>query len=160
MSSDDFDERRRESNEYLNRRQNQLDFEDKLAQRSHAVYRKIRNKYGVVPSDSSDIMPEPRVEVSAAEHALIQAGGHFTLGQCYSDAIDCAEDALKRNPTREEAAEALRIHAAASAKLEIYWQAVEDAEKALELAPDGFSGPVTAENLRAALPRWQLHAED
>ena len=86
-------------------------------------------------------MPEPRVEVSAAVHALIQASGHFTLGQCYSDAIDCAEDALKLNPTREEAAEALRIHAAASAKLEIYWQTIEDAEKALELAPDGFLGP-------------------
>ena len=44
MATDDFDERRRESNDYLNRRQDRLDFEDGLMRQSAAVSKAIRKK--------------------------------------------------------------------------------------------------------------------
>jgi tetratricopeptide (TPR) repeat protein len=103
-------------------------------------------------------LPEPRVEMSAAERALIAAMGHFTLGRCLADAIDAAERALASSPTRQEEAEALRIRAAAHARLDLYPAAVADAEQALELDPEGTSGPVSAAALRSALPGWRLRA--
>jgi tetratricopeptide (TPR) repeat protein len=102
-------------------------------------------------------LPEERVEMSRAERALITAMGHLAGGRS-ADAIDAADEALERNPTPQEEAEARRIRAAAHARLELFEQAVEDAERALQLDPDGTSGGVSAATLRANLGSWRLRA--
>ena len=102
-------------------------------------------------------LPEEHVEMSRAERALIAAMGHLAGGRS-ADAIDAADEALEQNPTPPEEAEARRIRAAAYARLELFEPAVEDAERALELDPDGTSGGVSAAALRANLGSWRLRA--
>jgi hypothetical protein len=63
VSRDDYDDRQRDSDDYLHRRQERLDFEEMLARRHDAVYEAIRKKehlptasvLGGVPSDSSGV---------------------------------------------------------------------------------------------------------
>lgn len=57
MSSDDNDERRRDSNDYLCGRQERLDFEEMLAKRLDAVYEAIRKKNHL--RSTSEIDGEP-----------------------------------------------------------------------------------------------------
>jgi hypothetical protein len=61
--ADDWDDRRRESNDYLNRRDDQLRFEETQAKRTKAVYDAIHDEddlrlyleLGITPPDSSDV---------------------------------------------------------------------------------------------------------
>lgn len=63
MSSDEYDDRQRDSNDYLHNRQERLDLEEMLARRHNAVYQAIWKKehlgtaseFDGVPSDSSGI---------------------------------------------------------------------------------------------------------
>ncbi len=63
MSSDDYDDQRRDSNDGSHRRREQLDFEEILARRRDAVseairtkkYSKVVSEFGFMPSDSSSI---------------------------------------------------------------------------------------------------------
>ena len=63
MSSDDYDDRQRDSNDYLRSQQEKLDFEEMLVRRYGTVYKAIRGKkhirtargFGGAPSDSSGI---------------------------------------------------------------------------------------------------------
>ncbi len=65
MADDDYDQRRRESNEYLNRRDDESDFEEGLRRRSEGLYKAIQDKNesrlywesGIVSSHPSDTSP-------------------------------------------------------------------------------------------------------
>jgi hypothetical protein len=65
MAEDDYEQRRRESNEYLNRRDDQSDFEEGLRRRSKGLNKAIQDKNesrlywesGIVSSQSSDTSP-------------------------------------------------------------------------------------------------------
>lgn len=66
MAYDDFEDRRQQSNNYLNRRDDQLDFERKQAEQSKTVYDAILNKnhsrayaeLGIPAPDPSDVDSE------------------------------------------------------------------------------------------------------
>jgi hypothetical protein len=65
MAEDDYEQRRRESNEYLNRRDDQSDFEEGLRRRTEGLYNAIQDKNesrlywesGIVSSNPSDASP-------------------------------------------------------------------------------------------------------
>lgn len=60
MSSDDYDDRQRDSNDYLRCRHEQLDFEDMLAKRHDAVHEAIRKKdYSRAASEFGAVSSEP-----------------------------------------------------------------------------------------------------
>jgi tetratricopeptide (TPR) repeat protein len=99
-------------------------------------------------------MPAPTFEISEVERALMRAGSALTAKRSW-EAVDWAEQALAARRTNEQAAEALRVRAAAWAQLGHYGDAVADAQLALLLEPDGQMGPVDAATLRAALPTLQ-----
>lgn len=65
MAEDDYEQRRRESKEYLNRRDDQSDFEEGLRRRTEGLYKAIQDKNesrlywesGIVSSHPSDASP-------------------------------------------------------------------------------------------------------
>jgi hypothetical protein len=71
--ADDYDQRRRESNEYLNRRDDESDFEERSRRRSEGLYKAIQDKNesrlywesDVVSPDLSDT--SPRVSSNSKE---------------------------------------------------------------------------------------------
>jgi len=90
MYRDDYEERIRESNEYLDRRADQLDFERTLAERSDAIYTAIRKKDYSRASWELGIFPSGSLETDSS----------FSTASTESNRQPTAEEQFTEHSTR------------------------------------------------------------
>jgi tetratricopeptide (TPR) repeat protein len=171
MGPDNYEDRRRESNDYLDRRDDQIDIETGMRDKSDAIYRAILDhdhsraewELGIVPDDSPGTDAERRAEADADRHrrftfwklakarALLQNA--FRVHAGFSDALDEVNDVLAVEPDNSEA---LTLRAIAYSQLDAFDDAVVDADRAVAIAP--FDTSSWGQWMRQQLPAWRRSA--
>jgi tetratricopeptide (TPR) repeat protein len=171
MGPDNPDDRRRESNDYLDRQRDQSDFEKCPKDKSDAVYKSFIDhdpsraewELGIVREDPSDLEAERRAIADAAHkrnstfwklakaNALLKNA--FQAHSGFSDVLAEVNDVLEAEPRNSEA---LTLRAVANSQMDAFRDAVHDADKALAITP--FDASAWGLWMRQHLPAWRESA--